>query len=420
MPKSTIFACRIIRGIEDPAIREIIEMKKVALLLRAILPAAGLLSLTAACTAPAAAGPPEPRCAYARSFDLTEDGDVVTISPHDGRRDTLRLERPLDNLVCMSTSYIGFLSALGCDSVISAVSGIGYVSDPRLRLRHERTRAAGAAGAVPAGQQDMGPAGRPLYDVGYEAALDYERILALKPDLLLTYTVSSVEPPFLTKLRDIGVPVLLLDEQLEEHPLARAEYVRLFGALTGREALADSLFGAICRRYDSLRVRAAAVAGGGTPGEASAASGPESPGGPKKVLLNIPYGDQWFIPGADNYISTLVRDAGGTVLGAKEGTSASGVISLEEAYVLSRQADFWLHPGWCRTRGQIVAANPLFSRFGIRDIYNNTLRTTPEGGNDFWESGALRADLVLEDLTAIFQSRPGETPEGLRYYFKVD
>ena len=378
-------------------------MKKIAWLVGTML--------LAACSGPAEREVPETNCAYARYFDLADNGDIVTISPYDGRRDTLKTDGPSDNLVCMSTSHIGYLAGLGCDSVVSAVSGIGYVSDPSLRRRHDRTRTGRAAAAYPV--PGMRADDRPLYDIGYEAALDYERILALHPDLLLTYAVSSAEPPYIGKLRDLGVPVLVLHEQMETHPLARAEYVRLFGALTGRRALADSLFGTICRRYDSLRVRPASI-GDGIRGDES--SVPESSGAPKKVLLNMPYGDQWFIPGADNYISTLIRDAGGIVLGAKEGTAASGVISMEEACVLAGEADCWLHPGWCRSRGQLAAANPLFSRFGIADIYNNIRRTTPEGGNDFWESGALRADRILEDLVTILQDRPAD----LYYYQRVE
>jgi iron complex transport system substrate-binding protein len=48
-------------------------------------------------------------------------------------------------------------------------------------------------------------------------------------------------------------------------------------------------------------------------------------------------------------------------------------------------------------------------------IYNNTLRTNSEGGNDFWESGAVRPDLVLEDLVKIFASEPGK----LHYYLEL-
>ena len=141
--------------------------------LRALPVGLTVLSLAAACAGSAEGDRPESRCAYARYFDLTAEGNVVTISPYDGRRDTLAVERPLDNLVCMSSSHIGYLAGLGCDSTVSAVSGIGYISDPRLRRRYEATR----SGLETA---------RPLYDVGYEAAVDYERVLALQPDLLLT------------------------------------------------------------------------------------------------------------------------------------------------------------------------------------------------------------------------------------------
>lgn len=325
--------------------------------------------------------PPLSGSAHARYFDLTSDG-IVTVSPYDGHRDTLRLDRPLDNLVCLSSSYIAFLDGIGCDSVVTGVSGIGYISDPDLQERYEATRA--------------GSAVRPLYDVGYDASPDYERIVALHPDLVLTYTVSAAESPFLAKLRSLGIPVLLLYEHLENHPLARAEYVRLFGALTGRQAVADSVFSAVCERYEALRTETAR---------------------PVRVLLNIPYGDQWFIPGAESYMAALIRDAGGEVLGAEAGTAESRVVSQEEAYVLARQADAWLNPGWCRTRAQLDEALPSFARIHVPSIWNNIRRTTPSGGNDFWESGVLRPDLILSDLVEILQ---GTGDGALTYYQKVD
>ena len=56
-------------------------------------------------------------------------------------------------------------------------------------------------------------------EVGYEAAPDYERILSLHPDLVITYTVSSVLPTYIVKLRSLGVRVLILYEHLEPDPL---------------------------------------------------------------------------------------------------------------------------------------------------------------------------------------------------------
>lgn len=322
-------------------------------------------------------------CSFARYFDISKDGtSVVTISPYDGSRDTIRVDGCMDNIICMSSSHVAALDAVGADSLITAVSGIRYISDPDLRRRYEGN-------------------GKALYDIGYEQSLDYERILSLHPGILVAYTVSGVEPPYIAKLRSLGVPVIVLHDHLEEHPLARAEYVRLFGTLAGCREMADSVFDAVRARYEAL-VRDTAVL-------------TET----KKVLLNVPYGDAWYVPGADSYMSRIIRDAGGEVLGASPGTSSSRVISLEQAYLLSKEADIWLNPGHCRSRDGLSSLHQFFPSFGplAEDlpIYNNILRTTPEGGNDFWESGAMRPDLVLKDLKRIFRSES----DSLTYFFPL-
>ena len=270
----------------------------------------------------------------------------------------------------MSSSYIGFLDVLGCDSVATAVSGLAYVSDPEVR-----------AAAV---------------DVGYDAALDYETILKLRPDLVLTYAVSAAEPPYLQKLRGLGIRTAVIHEHLESHPLARAEYIKFFGLLTGRAALADSLFAGIRDRYLSLVKETDA---------------------PKKVLVNIPYADQWYIPGGDNYMTRLIQDAGGEVLGAVPGRFESSVISVEKAFSLAREADCWLNPGWCATKAQLRSVHPLFADFPVlgKSVWNNTKQTTPGGGNAFWETGPARPDLILQDLRAIFDGT--EVP--MHYYIPV-
>ena len=307
---------------------------------------------------------------YAQWFDL-QGNQAIIHSPYGGADDTLAVEAPLRSIVCMSSSYIGFLDALGCDSVATAVSGLAYVSDPEVRVN--------------------------AVDVGYDAALDYETILKVKPDLLLTYAVSAAEPPYLAKLRELGVRTAVIHEHLESHPLARTEYIRLFGLLTGRTALADSLFADIRDRYLSLVVETDS---------------------PKKVLVNIPYADQWYIPGGDNYMTRLIRDAGGEVLGAVPGHFESSIISVEKAYEYAQEADFWLNPGWCSTKTQLRSVHPLFADFPVlqKPVWNNTKQSTPGGGNAFWETGPAHPDWILEDLRAIFD---GTEVPGC-YYFKVE
>ena len=320
---------------------------------------------------------------YAEYFDIvTQDSTtaIIITYPSSKQVDTLRVNSPMDRLICMSSSHVAALSAIGADKHIIAVSGLKYISDPDLKKNGVK-------------------------DIGYDAALDYEAILALQPDLLVTYAVTGAEPAYVSKLRSLGVRTLVLHDHLEQHPLARAEYVRLFGALTGRMEVADSVYHDVRDRYLQLSAnvdRKTKV----------------------KVLINIPYGDAWYIPGQDGYMSQLVRDAGGEILGAVHGESASSVVSLEQAYEYSLEADLWLNPGPCRTREELAAAHHMFPRFCpmAKDlpIYNNIRCVNEGGGNDFWEQGAVRPDLVLEDMISIMNhAKGGERAEGLHFHMAI-
>lgn len=344
---------------------------------------------------------------------------MVSVSLFDGSRDTLEISKPLNRLIVMSTSYVGFLDAIGADSVIVGVSGGEYVCDS----------------SVVAGL-DNGT----VADIGYDASPDYEKIMALKPDLLLTYSVSPVKSQFLSKLESLGIKTFIVNEHLERHPLARAAYIRLFGALTGNMAAADSVLDVVSRNYISqrdsvqgrLRAKDASDKSGFNASETKQESGETGmkTQKPRKILVNIPYKDQWFVPGQESYLTTLFKDAGGEILGAKAGSSVSGQISVEAAYSLSKEADLWMNVGWCRTLEQLLSVNPLFEDFimNIQEnaaargysnkdrtdathvVWNDNKRLNAKGGNDFWESGVVHPDILLRDLVGIFNEDGGYTP----------
>ena len=73
------------------------------------------------------------------------------------------------------------------------------------------------------------------------------------------------------------------------------------------------------------------------------------------------------------------------------------------------------------TREEIEAFHHMFPRFGpvARNlpIYNNIRCANNGGGNDFWERGAVRPDLLLEDLIAIMEhAKGGEKEESLHFH----
>ena len=277
----------------------------------------------------------------------------------------------------------------------------------------ERSEASGGAERSLSEVEGRSEAVETPVDVGYDGAPDYEKIVALGPEVVLTYAVSGAKSQFISRLEQLGIKVFTVNEHLERHPLARAAYIRLFGALCGQMDAADSLLAEVKDNYNAI-TDAVKKLGGQT----------------RKVLLNIPYNDQWFVPASDNYLTAMIQDAGGTVLGTEEGKAASSVMSVEKAYSLSKGADCWLNIGWCRTIDDLLGVNPIFKEMldNIKSnalelgygsypvVWNDNKRMNPKGGNDIWQSGVARPDLVLRDLSIILHpDNQGEASKTIYY-----
>ena len=89
--------------------------------------------------------------------------------------------------------------------------------------------------------------------------------------------------------------------------------------------------------------------------------------------------------------------------------------------MLAMKADFWINLGQVTSLEELCATAPRFAkvdavRFGR--IYNNTKRTNESRGSDFWESGTIRPDLILEDLINILHYE--STTDKLHYYKKLE
>ena len=321
---------------------------------------------------------------YAQLFSLQQTDSTyrLTCQASQGKPSVLEWKRntPFERIVCMSGSHLAFLDALDANNTVVGVSGYRYISNPTILQAVE-----------------MGK----VVDVGYDQSLNYEQILLLKPDLILAYRVSGQDNSALDRLEKLGLPVFVIPDFLEEHPLGKLEYLRLFGALVGKQHRADSIFQARSQAYNELKAQVA--------GQVST---------PKKILINLPYKETWYIPGSHNNFSRLLQDAGAEILGAKPQATDSHPYSFEEVLLLAMQADLWLHPGTANTLASIQQMHRLYAQIPCLQagkVYNNTRRQTTGGGNDFWEKGVTEPEKILEDLIRILH--PGLLPEADFHYY---
>ena len=85
---------------------------------------------------------------------------------------------------------------------------------------------------------------------------------------------------------------------------------------------------------------------------------------------------------------------------------ASGTLELnfESVYAKAGQSPLWLVYSDWKTVGSAVAEDTRYGELAaVRtgQVWSATKAVGPGGGNDYWERGAARPDLILGDLLAI-------------------
>jgi iron complex transport system substrate-binding protein len=353
-------------------------------------------------------GIPAPR--HARSFDAVACDHLITLTVSnawDGAPDLTYalvpqgspapppagyagvISLPVRRIASLTTSALPHLADLGALDRLVAIDTVDYV--------YSRT----VIDAV---------AGRRIAEVGTATEFDLERLLAERPDLVIA-SAYGPDDPTIERITAAGIPVLVYADWREETPLGRAEWVRVIGLLLEREATARELFETREAAYRELAERVAA------------AVDPEGSLPRPTIMANAPWQGSWPVPAGESYVARLFADAGGAYLWADQPGTGSRFLDLESVLARAAAADYWinLNVGW-RSRSDVTRLDPRLAAFGpyqSGELYHHNRRVRPSGANDFWESGAARPDLVLQDLVRILHPDmlPGET---LYYYRRLD
>lgn len=93
---------------------------------------------------------------------------------------------------------------------------------------------------IPEAKQAMED-GTMLY-AGKYSAPDYERIVSEGCDLAVESTMIYHTPEVKEQLERFGIPVLVERSSYESHPLGRMEWIKLYGALLGKQQQAQAFF----------------------------------------------------------------------------------------------------------------------------------------------------------------------------------
>ncbi len=328
---------------------------------------------------------------YATGFAVNyyeDHKELLVFSPD--RKDTLHryylsnevregfIQTPVKRLASLSSVYAAYIEALGLEEYLVAVDEKDYIYSESIRKEMER---------------------RDMPELGSVEKINHEALLMAQADLIYSFGWQGNTTGIEQKYPNITFAYAY--EYLEEQPLGRAEWIRFFACFFDKEAEADSIFESIKTNYENLKELTVDVAFR------------------PKVLINMPFKEQWHMPGGLSYSAHLIEDAGGYYPWDTLQKTNSTPIDWELVYQKAYDSDYWINTGaytsYAEVRKELPDMN-LFEAFQNKKAFNNNARISDFGGNDYWESGLLQVDDLLEDLIVIFH--PEILPNSALKYYK--
>ncbi len=173
---------------------------------------------------------------------------------------------------------------------------------------------------------------------------NYELLLEENCNLAIENTMIYHNPEVKEKLEEIGIPVLVERSSYESDPLGRLEWIKLYGLLYGKEDKANEVF-------KEQEARVLKIKDSGLTGK-------------KVAFFSIASNGQVVVRKPGDYISTMIRMAGGeyvpSSLGSEDNALSTMKITLEDFYLQAKDADILIYNS--TITGEVSSVNNLLSK----------------------------------------------------------
>lgn len=283
---------------------------------------------------------------------------------------------PLKSALIYSSVHNSLMSEFGSIDAISGVCDASYIHQPELVARISDGRVA---------------------DCGIGTSPNIEKIISLNPDgiMLSPFENSGTYG----KLGQLGIPIIECADYMETSPLARAEWMKFYGMLFGKEDVAERMFADTEKEYLQLKK----IAGGLS----------DRP----RVLIDRLYGQSWYVPAGNSTMGIFIRDAGGENPFDEYDRSGSVGLTGEQVLFKAADADVWLiryNQKTDKTVSELGSDNAIYPQFkAFKDgrVYGcNTANT------NFYEDIPFHPQWLLRDMISIFH--PELSNFTSEHYFK--
>ena len=302
---------------------------------------------------------------------------------------------PLRRSVVFTSVHCALIDQLQATAQVAGVADLKYIKVPFVQEGVQNGRIA-----------DCGDGMSPVI----------EKIIDTEADALLLSPFENAGG--YGRMDDINIPIIECAEYMEMSPLARAEWMRFYGMLYGKEKEAEQLFAQVESNYTMLKQQAATAA--------------ERP----SVLVDKMAGSVWYVPGGRSTIGQMLSDANADYPWADDTHSGSLQLAFETVLEHAGESDLWLFrydsptpitltqllsekDGYRMVRPVRFALNPQPSTFNLQPSTLNGIYGCNVTTSMFYEETPFRPDLLLQDLIKILHPDIPNLPEP-RYYHKIE
>lgn len=292
--------------------------------------------------------------------------------PNGLSEDITVLQKPLENVYLVSTSAMDPILKLDAQSAVT-LSGTSA----------ENWYLPEAKEAMESGE---------ISYAGKYSAPDYERIVSANCGLAIENTMIYHTPEVKEQLEKFGIPVLVERSSYESDPLARMEWVKLYGVLFDKEAEAETFFNEQVQRIRPLL-------GQDTTGKTAA-------------FFSVTSNNLVTVRKSNDYVAKMIGMAGGEYVFSELSDNGNNLatinLSLEEFYAGAKDADVLIYnstiEGKIETTEQLLSKCPMLADF--KAVQNGNVWCTTQ--SLFQESMEL-PDLIL-DMNRVFTA---ESPKAV-------
>lgn len=269
---------------------------------------------------------------------------------------------PLENAIVYSSVHNSLIAEIGGIESIAGVCDIQYIKHPQIKAMYEKGS---------------------ITDCGSSMSPDIEKIIDLNADAVLLSPFENSGG--YGRIESIGVPIIECADYMETSPLGRAEWMKFYGLLTGREQEADSLFRSVENEYLSLKQIAKDVTNRPT------------------VISELKYSSAWYVPGGKSTTAKMIDDAGADYIFSYTTESGSVPMSFETVLDKGQKADFWLikyNQKQDKTYSELKKDYSPYTNF---DAWKNKrIFGCNTSYVNFYEETPFHPEALLRDLIIIF------------------